>query len=294
MWSSFTAEMLKFRKRTATWVLLLVLFLSVVLGGYVSVYGFLLGPNDPTGATADTRTVGDLNPEVFAALLPEKMPVNTLLAVSRFGGSVVALVFGSLAFGSEYNWGTLKTVLSRKPGKFGAFTGKVLAMLVYFALFSALALSAGAACSYAIASIAEMPTSMEEVTIRWPSTWNIVKAFGAGWLIFVVYGTLGAFLATVFRSSSVSIGIGLGYAILVETVVGSLPSSGDDLQPIYASLLGKNANDLARSFGELPEYFFATTPGEMVQPEQAAITLGGYTLVMALVSLLVFLRRDVT
>ena len=287
MGSSFRAEVLKLRKRTATWVLLLVLLLTVILGGYVSVYGFLIGPNDPTGATGDTRTVGDLNPGIFAALLPEKMLVNTLLAVSRFGGSVVALVFGALVFGSEYNWGTLKTLLSRKPGKFGVFIGKVLAMLFYFASFSALALAVGAVCSYAIASVEGMP-------VEWPGFWSIVKAFGAGWLIFAVWGTLGAFLATIFRSSSISIGIGLGYAIVVETVVNSLPESGGDLQPVYASLLGKNAGDLARSFGELPEYWFQPTAGEMVQPEQAAVVLGGYTLVMALASLLVFWRRDVT
>ncbi|MGB3683664.1 MAG: ABC transporter permease subunit, partial [Rubrobacteraceae bacterium] len=190
MGSSFTAEMLKFRKRTATWVLLLVLFLAVVLGGYVSIYGFLLGPNDPTGTSGDSRTVGDLNPEIFAALLPQKVLVNTLTAVSRFGGSVVALIFGALAFGSEYNWGTLKTVLSRKPGELKMFAGKILAMLSYFALFSVLALSAGGICSYAIASIEGMP-------VEWPSIWSMAKAFGAGWLIFSVWGTVGAFLATV-------------------------------------------------------------------------------------------------
>ena len=287
MWSSFRAETLKLRKRTATWVLLLVLFLTVVLGGYVSVYGLLIGPNDPTGSTGDTRTVGDLNPEIFEALLPGKTLANTLLAVSRFGGSVVALVFGALAFGSEYNWGTLKTVLSRKPGKLGAFTGKVLAMLVYFALFSVLALLAGAVCSYTIASVEGFP-------VKWPDIWDMVKAFGAGWLIFAVWGALGTFLATIFRSSSIAIGIGLGYAILVESVVGTLPESGGDLQPVYASLIGKNADDLARSFGTLSELFFPPSAGEMVQPGQAAIVLGAYTLVLTLVGLLVFWRRDVT
>ena len=286
MWSSFTAEILKLRKRTATWVLLLVLFLAVVLGGYVSIYGFLLGPNDPSGTSGDSRTVKDLNPEIFAALLPQKVLVNTLLAVSRFGGSVVALIFGALAFGSEYNWGTLKTVLSRKPGKLKMFTGKVFAMLFCFALFSALALVAGGMCSYVIASI-------EEKSVEWPGVWSIAKAFGAGWLIFSVWGVLGAFLATILRSSSLAIGIGLGYAILVETVVGSLPSSSDGLQPVFASLPGKNAGDLARSFGKLPEYFFTPTAGEMVQPVQAAVVLGTYTVVLVLFSFLVFWRRDV-
>lgn len=287
MGSSFTAEVLKLRKRTASWVLLLVLFLAVVIGGYVSIYGFLLGPNDPSGASGDSRTVGDLNPEIFAALLPQKVLVNTLIAVSQFGGSVIALIFGALAFGSEYNWGTLKTVLSRKPGKLKMFAGKILAMLACFLLFSALALLAGGVCSYIIASIEEKP-------VEWPGAWSIVKAFGAGWLIFAVWGVLGAFLATIFRSSSLAIGLGLGYAILVEAVVGSLPSSGDDLQPVYAALLGKNAGDLARAFGDLPQYWFQPTAGEIVQPEQAAIVLGAYTIVLSVLSFLVFWRRDVT
>lgn len=287
MWSSFTAEVLKLRKRTATRVLLLVLGLAVVLAGYVSIYGFLLGPNDPSGSSGDSRTVGDLNPEIFTMMLPQKMLVNTLLVVSQFGGNVVALIFGALAFGSEYNWGTLKTVLSRKPGKLRMFAGKTLATLAYFALFSATSLAVGAVCSYVIASIEGMP-------VEWPGIWNIVKAFGAGWLMFAAWGTLGAFLATTFRGSSIAIGIGLGYAIVVETVVNSLPDSGGDLQPVYASLLGKNAGDLARSFGEIPGYFFPPTAGEMVQPGQAAIVLGTYTLILALLSFLFFWRRDVT
>lgn len=287
MKSSFAAEVLKLRKRTATWVLLLVLFLAVVLGGYVGLYGILLGPNDPSSASGDSRTVGDLNPEIFQALLPEKVLVNTLLVVSQFGGNVVALIFGALAFGSEYNWGTLKTVLSRRPGKLKMFAGKIFAVLVYFALFSALALVAGGLCSYTIASI-------EEKSVEWPEVWSIVKAFGAGWVIFAAWGTLGAFLATIFRSSSIAIGLGLGYAIVVEAIVNSLPESGGDLQPVYASLLGKNAGDLARSFGELPEYWFQPTAGEMVQPGQAAIVLGAYAATLALISFLVFWRRDVT
>ncbi|MGB3682847.1 MAG: hypothetical protein WA990_10225, partial [Rubrobacteraceae bacterium] len=139
----------------------------------------------------------------------------------------------------------------------------------------------------AIASIEGMP-------VEWPSIWSMAKAFGAGWLIFSVWGTVGAFLATVFRSSSIAIGLGLGYAILVETVVNSLPSSGGNLQPVYASLLGKNAGDLARSFGKLPEYFFPPTAGEMVQPGQAATVLGAYILALTFLSFLVFWRRDVT
>lgn len=287
MGSSFTAEVLKLRKRTATWVLLLVLFLGIVLGGYVSIYGFLLGPNDPSGTSGDTRTVGDLNPEIFASLLPESVLVTTLTAVSMFGGTVVALIFGALAFGSEYGWGTLKTALSRKPGRLKVVSGKFLAMLVYFALFSALALSAGGVCSYAIASIEGMP-------VEWPSVWKVVGAFSAGWLIFAGWGTLGAFLATVFRSASIAIGIGLGYAIVLETVINSLPSSGDGLQPLFASLLGKNATDLARSFGTLPQYFFPPTPGEMVSPGQAAAVLIAYSVVLALLSVLMFWRRDVS
>ena len=284
--SSFAAEMLKLRKRTATWVLSLVLILAIVLGGYVFLYGFLLSPNDPSGRSSDSRTVGDLNPEIFQILLPQKVLVNTLMAVSQFGGSV-ALVFGALAFGSEYNWGTLKTVLSRRPGKLKVFAGKTFAVLSCFALFSALALVVGGACSYAIASLEGMP-------IRWPEAQSVVKALGAGWLIFSVWGMLGAFLATALRGSSLAIGIGLGYALVLEAVVGSLPTSGDALQPIYASLPGKNAGDLAQSFGTLPQYFFPPTVGEMVQPGQAAIVLGAYTVILALLNILMFWRRDVT
>lgn len=291
MLSSISAEVLKLRKRTASWILIIVLVLLVAITGYVLLYLSIQNTPPPEDFSAEEQqafeeSMAESNKEFLQVLLPEKVLVNVLTALSR-GGGIVALVFGALAFGSEYNWGTLKTVLSRRPGKLKVFAGKILALLAYFAGFSMLVLVVGGVCSYIVANLEDMP-------VRWPSTWRTIEALGAGWLIFAVWGMLGAFLATIFRSSSLAIGIGLGYAIVIEQTAVSFSASvqNEVFQSVLSTLPGTNSSALANAFGSVPEGF-STVAGESVSPEQAAIALGVYTVVSIIFMVLLFWRRDI-
>ncbi|MGB3682846.1 MAG: ABC transporter permease [Rubrobacteraceae bacterium] len=291
MGSSFSAEVLKLRKRKASWVLVLVLILLVAVTGYAALYFSIQDTTPPGDLSAEEQqafedSMSELNKEFLQVLLPKKVLVNVLSSLSR-GGGIVALIFGALAFGSEYSWGTLKTVLSRRPGKSKMFTGKVLAMLAYFAVFSVLVLVTGGICSYFIAGLENEP-------VRWPSVWNTIKALGAGWLIFAVWGTLGAFLATLFRSSSLAIGLGLGYAIVIEQTAVSFSASvqNNTFQSVLNALPGTNSTALAEAFGKVPEGF-STGVGEAIEPTQAVAVLGAYTVILVLFTVLLFWRRDV-
>ena len=289
--SSLSAEVLKLRKRTASWVLMGVLILLIAITGYALLYLSLVNTTPPENLSTEEEqafdeSVAESNREFLQVLLPDRVLVNVLTVLSR-GGGIVALVFGALAFGSEYNWGTLKTVLSRRPGKLKVFAGKTFAVLSCFALFSALALVVGGACSYAIASLEGMP-------IRWPEAQSVVKALGAGWLIFSVWGMLGAFLATALRGSSLAIGIGLGYAIVIEQTAISFSASVQSgvLQFALNALPGTNSTVLANAFGKVPEGF-STVAREPVSLEQATIVLGAYTVVLIAFAVLLFWRRDI-
>ena len=293
MLSSLSAEALKLRKRTASKVLIVVLILLIAATGYAILYPSLQDATPPEDlnlsaeeAQAYEESIAESNEEWLQMLLPNKVLVNVLTAISR-GGGIVALIFGALAFGSEYNWGTLKTVLSRRPGKSKVFAGKVLAVLAYFFLFSTLALVVGAVCSYFVAAL-------EDLNVSWPSVWRTIEALGAGWLIFTVWGMIGIFLATLFRSSSLAIGLGLGYAIVIEQTAVSFGASiqNDVFQWIMNALPGTNSAILANAFGSVPRGF-STVTGEAVVPEQATIVLGIYSVVLIAFTALLFWRRDI-
>ena len=98
MTRNVTAELLILRKRAATWILLGIWTLLGVFFAYVVPYA--LDPED--------------SPVGLAEFLPESL-AGTLIAGFPFFGGVFALMLGVFAVGSEYGWGTLKTLFTQRP-----------------------------------------------------------------------------------------------------------------------------------------------------------------------------------
>jgi ABC-2 type transport system permease protein len=98
MTRDISAELLILRKRAAVWTLLGIWTLLGVFFSYVVPYA--LDPEDATGG------VGQFFPESLA---------GTLIGGFPFFGGVFALMLGVFAVGSEYGWGTLKTLFTQRP-----------------------------------------------------------------------------------------------------------------------------------------------------------------------------------
>lgn len=278
--ASFGAEFLKLRKRPATWVLALVWFSLVVLFGYVLTYVFLVNAPEemaPPGADSDS---------FLQALLPENLLSNVLAGFPSTGGGPITLILGALAVGSEYGWETFKTSLTQKPGRLRVFFGKMLALGALLVGFVLLAFAAGAASSIGIAFL-------EDGAVEWPPLTDILLAMGSGWLIVALWTSLGVFLATLFRSTALAIGLGLVYALLLEGIAGTLLASDERYDTIRSALLNENSYALINQFeSPLPPGF--GVPSSIVEPTQGAIVLGAYTLGFILLSALLFWRRDAT
>lgn len=278
MAASFRAEWLKLRKRPAVWVLAAVWFALVVLFGYVLTY--LVFANPPEG----TFPPGTNPRDFIEVLFPENLLPNVLSGFPSIGGGPVALILGALALGSEYGWGTFKTVFTQRPGRLAVFFGKVLVLATAVLGLVLLAFAAGAASSYAIARL-------EGVAVEWPSFGDSLRALGCGFLISAAWTSLGAFLATLFRGTPLAIGLGLVYALLLEGLAATLLAANEDFQPALKFLLNENSYALINSFGPAPEGL--GVPQSTVEPERAAVTLAAYVLVFVLVSALLLRRRDV-
>jgi ABC-2 type transport system permease protein len=128
----------------------------------------------------------------------------------------LALILRALVVGSEYGWGTLKTVLSQRPGRLTAFFAKMLALGAVLVLFVLLAFVVGAICSLIVIGI-------QGATVDWPSLVELLEGLGAGAVILAVWAALGVFLATLFQSTALAVGLGLFYALALEGLVFTLP-----------------------------------------------------------------------
>lgn len=147
-----------------------------------------------------------------------------------------------------------------------------------------LAFVAGAICGYAIARL-------EGVAVEWPSAGDTLRAMGCGFLISAVWTSLGASLATLFRSTPLAIVLGLVYALLLEGVAATLLSASERFGPALKFFFNENSYALINSFGPSPEGL--GVPQSVVEPGRAAATLAAYTPVFVLVSALLVRRRDV-
>jgi ABC-2 type transport system permease protein len=275
--ASFRGEWLKLYRRPATWVLGLVLvaLLLVVTYGFVVLAVVVLGgsPSRP-GAPAALQP---LKPTLY----PAHFLGTTLGAFSGIGyGNAIAVIVGVLAYGSEYGWGTLKTVFTQRPGRLATMAGKLLAVALILAVYAAAFLAAGAAASAVLGGVYGQLTP-------WPGILDVVKAFLAAWLLTGLWTAFGVALAVLLRQAALAIGLGIVYAIAVEGIVINTLSLVSSLQNVQRAFPGANATALVQSFGR------ARAAAPLVDPTQAVLVVAGYLVVFLVVSAAALRLRDV-
>lgn len=277
MAASFSAELLKLRKRPATWVIGLIFIFATLFFGYLLFYLFTVNAPEDAGLPQEARE------GALQFLLPENFLPNVVGIFAQFGGAL-ALVLGALAMGSEYSWDTFKVSLTQKPGRLGFIAGKILAVGLMLLALTVVILALGAAASYAIAGA-------EDAAVEWPSATEIIKGIGAGWLILSTFAAMGIFLATLLRSTALAIGIGLVYLLVLENLFLALTTQSETVADIGRRFPAKNSIDLSESFGQFPPGF-GGAPGQAVDGSTAVITLLIYTAVFLALSVILFKRRD--
>jgi ABC-2 type transport system permease protein len=278
MRGSFSAELLKLRKRWAIRILAIIFVLIVVLLTYVLSYVIYKNPppNFQSGLPRGT-TLADL----IKTLYPANFHRIALSSVNGLG-SAIAVILGVLAVGSEYGWGTLKTVFTQKPSRITVCVARFFALLVVTLVFAVLLMVAAAASSVVIALL-------DGKLGGWPDALVIIEATGSLWLILMVWTMFGVMLAVIFQQSALAIGIGLVYGFVVEGLVFGLFGGNPSLQNIEKVFPGANATALAGAFGEASR-FQATAP--LVSATQAVAVLAAYILVFLVISTLLTARRD--
>ncbi len=287
MLASFSAELLKLRKRPATWVLALVWVAVVMLFGYVLTYSFVANappPPDDIPEEAQAQQEGFAQAQLDV-LLPENVLEN-MFGGGFFGiGAAILLILGALAAGSEFGWGTMKTILSQRPGKLAVLFGKLLALAVFLVVFVALGLCGAAAASFVVAGF-------EDAAVEWPPAGDLLRGLGAGVLVFAAWALFGFALAVVFRGTALAIGLGLAWALVIENTIAALPIESDAFENLRKATLGENTFGVTSYFGSpFPEGFGA--PAALLDADRGVVGLLVYVAVFVLISAL-FMRRDVT
>jgi ABC-2 type transport system permease protein len=268
------AELLILRKRAATWILLGIWTLLGVFFAYVIPYA--LDPEDATGG--------------IRQLLPQSLTANLLVGFPFFGG-VFALMLGVFATGGEYGWDTLKNLFTQGPGRLRVFAAKLVALALALVPFVLVSFAAGAVASFVIAQIENQPAT-------WPSLWLLARALAAGWLILVAWATVGVLLGVLTRGTSLAIGVGILYALVVEGLLSAFADSVSVLEPLTDVFLRANGYSLAAALGASADSIGSNGPGSFSGPfvgaGQAVAVLAATIAALAGVSAALLRRRDLT
>ncbi len=278
MIASLRSEWLRLTRRPAIWILAAALLAILLAFSYALVWLIFTFP--PRGLTTPGTTPANLKTIVYPASW-----LRTVLGDTTGLGGAVALILGVLVAGSEYTWGTVKTMVTQRPGRLMVLGGKALAMELAVLVLAVALLAAGAAASAVLVTI-------DGKTSPWPGLVAVLEALGTAWLVLSMYAGLGFALAVLFRQAALAVGIGLVYTLVIESLVLNLLGNVDAFRTIVSAFPGTNASALIASFPSQARS--AAAARHTVDALQATLVLLAYVALFGTVAGLVFRARDVT
>ena len=249
------------RRTLLVWFGLMVLFAFMVNAVMASVTGQAGSSGLPTpGVTFPTREQLEM---------PSGLMAGLAAASSMFG--IVTLSFWAWFTAQDYSSGLIRLLVAAEPRRWRLLAGKVVALLLVTAVATTVA---------AVANLLAAPVAGAAgiSTAAWGT--DAASVIGQAWihalLSQVVWGVLGLAIAIVSRSAMVAVAIGVGYVLVVESLLTMVSGAPKDW------LLGNTLNAIAS--GGTPGVSFAT-----------ALALGaGYVIVGLVLAGAVLTRRDVT
>jgi ABC-2 type transport system permease protein len=266
------AEALKLVRRPAIWALL-----AIALGLSLT-FTYLIPYAGYAGGTGGPRADRGL-----AALLPDRLVGNSIGGLPVFLGALM-LILGVLAVGSEYAWGTWKTVLTQDPARLRVYAAKLITVSLA-ALTGVLAVFAvGASASLAVALAEDRP-------VDWPGTGDLLTGIGAGWLIATMWTVLGALLGIALRGVALPVGLGLVWLLAVQNLLALIAAPLLEwVAELQKGLPGPNAGSVVAALAA-----GADTPGvqALVGGGRAALVVAAYLLVFAALGGVLLRRRDI-
>lgn len=274
------AELLKLRKRPAMWVLVGIYFVMGLFFGYVVPYLIY-----KTGGSPELEGVP--LEQILNEILPSALVSSVVGGFPLFGGAIT-LIIGALVASSEYGWGTLKTILVQRPRRVEVLAGKLLAIALVTLAITVVFFLLSALLSWIIALA-------ENRAVSWPGIVELLQGVGAGWLILGMWSLFGMTLGILFRSTALAIGLGLVWALVIESLISGFANLLDVLATIQRWLPGVNAGAVAASLGARAQDQAGGVPGvtSVAEGPEASALLVAYVAGMALLSTIVLRRQDI-
>jgi len=285
MLAALRGEWFKLIRRPAVWVSIGILLLLAVLIGYALLW-FVYSHPPPGGSQG--LPAGTKLSDFKVSLYPPNLVRETFSMWADLGG-VFALILGVLVQGSEFGWGTVKTLYTQRSGRLAMLFGKLVALALIVLIMVIALFAVDAVSSLAVAGIDGKDTTFPNLDV-------IAKGVGACYLIYGLWALLGLVLATLFRQSAMAIGLGLAYGLVLERLVFGLLANvgGNTIKEIQQWFPLANTTYLVGSFGTIRVRGVGNTGAPFADATHAVAVLIVYLAVFVAITAWLSRTRDVT
>lgn len=285
MLSLISAEMLKIRKRRATWIM---------FGVFLGFVAFMMVAIRPIIAADEGRDSLEFGLANEAMRFPMGFAVLVLF-VSQMGRWIL-IVFAALVVGSEYGRGTVRQVMARGASRNRYLAAKLVAIMASALLAMLLTMVLGVGFMILGDSLVDTWDPTLPAGFFGDLAGDALRTFG----VLIVFALVAFCIAVLTRSAAGGLGLGLGY-LFVEAILvplfGVFGGFWKDLADFFltslaSSVMAGNRLGVGRFFGEgMSGSGDGLAPG--MDPTTAAMYLPLYAAVLLGVSIWVFNRRDI-
>jgi ABC-type transport system involved in multi-copper enzyme maturation permease subunit len=204
-------------------------------------------------------------------------------------GSVMLIVFAASHVGTEFGWGTFRTLLAHGASRTGFLVSKALSLVLYAFVFMVVGTIAAIAASYTVSAVAGIsPGSGVDVI-------EVARVAAKSGYTFLPYMALAVAIAVWSKSAGAGIASGLVVYFAEGIVAGILVSLNKDYAQIVNWGLSRNASALTRTAtGQGGPATQDPTASTLPDPTQAAVVLAVYCVIFLALAYWRLRSRDVT
>ncbi|TMC46884.1 MAG: hypothetical protein E6J23_01500 [Chloroflexi bacterium] len=284
------SELYRLVRRWMPWIML-----GLIVIAAFAVYFLFWGS---TQAQIELRRSGQAQPPGAPTLeqLRETLLILTPGRVQNFGvgvvsgfGSIMLIVFAASHVGTEFGWGTFRTLLAHGASRSGFLVSKAVSLLFYAAILMLVGTLAAIGGSYAVSSLAGLSTG-SGVDIA-----EVTRVAAKSGYTFLPYMALALAIAVWSKSAGAGIAAGLVVYFAEGLVATILVSLNKDYAQIVNWGLSRNASALTRTVsGQAGPTSQDPTASTLPDPTQAAIVLAVYCVIFIALAYWRLRSRDVT
>ena len=226
--------------------------------------------------------------QTLRQIAPDRVAQFGLSVVAGLG-SVMLIVFAASHVGTEFGWGTFRTLLAHGASRSGFLVSKAVSLVLYAVVFMIVGSIAAIAASYTVSAVAGI-SSGSGVDFA-----EVARVAVKSGYTFLPYMALALAIAVWSKSAGAGIATGLVVYFAESIVAGILVSLNKDYAQIVNWGLSRNASALTRTVsGQAGPTSQDPTASTLPDPTQAAIVLGIYCAIFLVLAYWRLRSRDVT